>query len=132
MSRQTFTRRRVVSFLVGSAAGAVTFGCRPTSTLESSTGDPTLAFAEPWRTVLGDAVPPFGQKVVLVERSAIDHARRRLERPGGLGADSDLLRAACLQDAEEGSFSQIDGWILPTTLAGLAGALAPAWNEWQR
>jgi hypothetical protein len=132
MRRQTFTRRRVVGVLFGSAASLAALGCRPTSIPGSMSGDPALAFAEPWRAVLGDSVPPFGQKVVLVERSAIDHARRRLERPGGLGADSDLLRAACLQDAEEGSFSQIDGWILPTTLAGLAGALAPAWNEWRR
>jgi hypothetical protein len=132
MTRRALTRRRMVGVLFGSAIGLVTVGCRPTRPLDSTGGDRTLAFADPWRAVLGDAVPPFGQKVVLVERSAIDHARRRLERPGAQSADADLLRAACLQDAAEGRFSQIDGWLLPTTLAGLAGALAPAWNEWPR
>jgi hypothetical protein len=86
-----------------------------------------LAFAGPWKSLVDAEMIDFGISVMGVTPEAVDHARDALsELPEGSSvlARDELFAACCRNDSLAGGVVVIDGWMVPTTLAGLAGALS--------
>ena len=86
-----------------------------------------LAFASPWKSLIDNEMIDFGISVMGVAPEAVDHARDALsELPEGSSmlARDELFAACCRNDSLTGDVVVVDGWMVPTTLAGLAGALS--------
>jgi hypothetical protein len=93
--------------------------------VELSVGE--LAFASPWKSLIDDQVIDFGISVMGIAPEAVDHARDALsDLPEGstLIARDKLFAECCRNDSRAGDVVVVDGWMVPTTLAGLAGALS--------
>lgn len=89
----------------------------PTSVIDSD-----LAFAAPWQDLVDDRLRALGFRAVISAPEAIDHARAQLTGATTSTART-ALRDACLDDGRTGAMSELDGWLAPTTLAGLLAAL---------
>jgi len=86
-----------------------------------------LAFVSPWKSLIDDEMIDFGVSVMGVAPEAVDHARDALsELPEGSSVltRDELFAACCRNDSLAGDVVVVDGWMVPTTLAGLAGALS--------
>ena len=86
-----------------------------------------LAFASPWKSLIDNEMIDFGISVMGVAPEAVDHARDALsELPEGSSmlTRDELFAACCRNDSLAGDVVVVDGWMAPTTLAGLAGALS--------
>ena len=86
-----------------------------------------LAFAGPWKSLVDAEMIDFGISVMGVTPEAVDHARDALsELPEGSSvlARDELFATCCRNDSRAGDVVVVDGWMVPITLAGLAGALS--------
>ncbi len=86
-----------------------------------------LAFVSPWKSLIDDEMIDFGVSVMGIAPEAVDHARDALsDLPEGstLIARDKLFAECCRNDSRAGDVVAVDGWMVPTTLAGLAGALS--------
>ena len=86
-----------------------------------------LAFVSPWKSLIDDEMIDFGTSVMGIAPEAVDHARDALsDLPEGstLIARDKLFAECCRSDSRAGDVVVVDGWMVPTTLAGLAGALS--------
>ena len=85
------------------------------------------AFAEPWKSLIDDGLIAFGITVMGIAPETVDQAREALSsfKKGSSLIDRDRLFADCCRnDSRSGDVVVIDGWMVPVTLAGLAGALS--------
>ena len=85
------------------------------------------AFARPWKSLIDDELIAFGSSVLSVAPETVVKAREVLvELPEGssLIARDNLFAECCRKDSRAGDVVVVDGWMVPTTLAGLAGALS--------
>jgi hypothetical protein len=86
-----------------------------------------LAFASPWKSLIDDEMIDFGISVMGTAPEAVDHARDALSalpEASSLIARDRLFAECCRKDLRAGDVVVVDGWMVPTTLAGLAGALS--------
>jgi len=86
-----------------------------------------LAFASPWKSLIDAEMIDFGTSVMGISPEAVDHARDALSKlPEGSSVltRDELFAAFCRNDSLAGGVVVIDGWMVPITLAGLAGALS--------
>jgi hypothetical protein len=86
-----------------------------------------LAFASPWKSLIDDEMIDFGMSVMGIAPEAVDHARDALSdltEGSSLIARDKLFAECCRNDSRAGDVVVVDGWMVPTTLAGLAGALS--------
>ena len=86
-----------------------------------------MAFASPWKSLIDNEMIDFGISVMSIAPEAVDHARDALsDLPEGstLIARDKLFAECCRNDSRAGDVVVVDGWMVPTTLAGLAGALS--------
>lgn len=84
-------------------------------------------FAQPWRSLIDAEVIAFGSSVLSVAPETVAKARGVLgDLPGGstLIARDKLFAECCRKDSRAGDVVVVDGWMVPITLAGLAGALS--------
>jgi hypothetical protein len=85
------------------------------------------AFARPWKSVIDADLIVFGSSVLSVAPETVAIARGVLGvLPEGstLIARDKLFAECCRKDSRAGDVVVVDGWMVPTTLAGLAGALS--------
>ena len=85
------------------------------------------AFVRPWKSLIDDELIAFGSSVLIAAPETVVKARGVLgELPEGssLIARDKLLAECCRNDSRAGDVVVVDGWMVPTTLAGLAGALS--------
>ena len=85
------------------------------------------AFAQPWRSLIDAELIAFGSSVLSVAPETVATARGALGvLPEGstLIARDKLFAECCRSDSRAGDVVVVDGWMVPTTLAGLAGALS--------
>jgi hypothetical protein len=85
------------------------------------------AFADPWKSLIDDELIAFGTSVLRIFPETVDQAREALSsfKKGSSLIDRDRLFADCSRnDARFGDVVVVDGWMVPVTLAGLAGALS--------
>lgn len=85
------------------------------------------AFARPWKSVIDADLIAFGSSVLSVAPETVAIARGVLGvLPEGstLIARDKLFAECCRNDSRAGDVVVVDGWMVPTTLAGLAGALS--------
>jgi hypothetical protein len=85
------------------------------------------AFARPWKSLIDDELIAFGSSVLSVAPETVVIARGVLGvLPEGstLIARDKLFAECCRKDSRAGDVVVVDGWMVPTTLAGLAGALS--------
>ncbi len=85
------------------------------------------AFAQPWKSVIDADLIAFGSSVLSVAPETVAIARGVLGvLPEGstLIARDKLFAECCRKDSRAGDVVVVDGWMVPTTLAGLAGALS--------
>jgi len=85
------------------------------------------AFVEPWKTLIDDELVAFGTSVLRIFPETVDQAREVLSsfKKGSSLIDRDRLFADCCRnDSRSGDVVVVDGWMVPVTLAGLAGALS--------
>lgn len=85
------------------------------------------AFAQPWKSLIDAELIAFGSSVLSVAPETVAKARGVLgELPEGstLIARDKLFAECCRKDSRAGGVVVVDGWMVPTTLAGLAGALS--------
>lgn len=85
------------------------------------------AFAKPWKSLIDAELIAFGSSVLSVAPETVAKARGVLgESPEGstLIARDKLFAECCRKDSRAGDVVVVDGWMVPTTLAGLAGALS--------
>ncbi|MEY3071293.1 MAG: hypothetical protein RL473_1400 [Actinomycetota bacterium] len=85
------------------------------------------AFVEPWKSLIDDELISFGTSVLRISPETVDQAREALSSlpEGSSLIDRDRLFADCCRnDSRSGDVVVIDGWMVPVTLAGLAGALS--------
>lgn len=86
-----------------------------------------LAFASPWKSLIDSDLIDFGTSVLSIAPEAVDQAREVLSKlPEGstFVARDKLFAECCRKDSRAGDVVVVDGWMVPTTLAGLAGALS--------
>lgn len=111
-------RRTVLRWLMTATGGATLAGlvgaCSGDALPERSADE--VSFARPWADLADETMAALGRLVRAQHPSALAHARDRLTRLD--------LTTACRRDGDEGSVTSVAGWLLPTTLAGLADALA--------
>jgi hypothetical protein len=85
------------------------------------------AFAQPWKSLIDVELVAFGSSVLRVAPETVAIARGVLGvLPEGstLIARDKLFAECCRKDSRAGDVVVVDGWMVPTTLAGLAGALS--------
>lgn len=86
-----------------------------------------LAFAGPWKSLIDDDLITFGISVMGISPDAVDHARdglSQLSEGSSVLARDELFSTCCRKDSRAGDFVVVDGWMVPVTLTGLAGALS--------
>jgi hypothetical protein len=85
------------------------------------------AFAQPWRSLIDAELIAFGSSVLSVAPETVAKARGVLGESleGSTLIARDMLFAECCRkDSRAGDVVIVDGWMVPITLAGLAGALS--------
>ena len=145
--RQFFDRGTSLAALVGliSACGegtAIPIADEPSSTTTSpsliststSTSMPSVtlmpsdvAFAEPWISFVDQQMIELGESVIGAAPETVAHARKTLQllSVGAPISERDQLFAlSCEQDIAQGDIVTVAGWVMPMSLAGLAGALS--------
>jgi hypothetical protein len=86
-----------------------------------------FAFASPWRSLIDAEMIDFGTSVMGVSPETVNQARDALsDLPEGSSvlARDELFSTCCRKDSRAGDVVVVDGWMVPVTLAGLAGALS--------
>ena len=86
-----------------------------------------LAFASPWKSLIDEELIAFGISVMGNFPDAVDHARdglSQLSEGSSVLARDELFSTCCRKDSRAGDVVVVDGWMVPVTLAGLAGALS--------
>ena len=74
-------------------------------------------FAEPWLSLADDEMDLLGAEVLATAPETVAHAEVQLAQFGDFGA-------ACDHDVNSGALVDVAGWMMPSTMAGLAGGLA--------
>jgi hypothetical protein len=77
--------------------------------------------------LIDEGLIAFGTSVLRISPETVDQAREALSsfKKGSSLIDRDRLFADCCRnDSRSGDVVVIDGWMVPVTLAGLAGALS--------
>ena len=74
-------------------------------------------FAEPWLSLADDEMDLLGTEVLATAPETVAHAEAQLAQLGDFGA-------ACDHDVNSGALVDVAGWMMPSTMAGLAGGLA--------
>ena len=85
------------------------------------------AFAKPWKSLIDAELIAFGSSVLSVAPETVAKARGvlgKLPEGSSLIARDKLFAECCRKDSRAGDVVVVDGWMVPTTLAGLAGALS--------
>jgi hypothetical protein len=85
------------------------------------------AFARPWKSLIDDELIAFGSSVLRVAPEKVVKAREvlgELTEGSSLIARDKLFAECCRNDSRAGDVVVVDGWMVPITLAGLAGALS--------
>ncbi len=86
-----------------------------------------LTFAGPWKSLIDDDLIAFGISVIGNFPDAVDHARdglSQLSEGSSVLARDELFSTCCRNDSRACDVVVVDGWMVPLTLAGLAGALS--------
>ena len=86
-----------------------------------------LAFASAWKSLIDAEMIDFGTSVMEISPDAVDHARvflSGLPEGSSVVARDELFAACCRNDSRASDVVVVDGWMVPATLAGLAGALS--------
>jgi hypothetical protein len=129
MTASPLSRRR---FLAATAALTATFAAPSCRRSDPSNGSTTgaevdVSFTDPWSDLAGQEMWAFGERAIAVDPACIDHARDSLTIEGSRPTDATVrLRDACERDLHGGELADVDGWLVPRTLAGLAAGLAHA------
>jgi hypothetical protein len=132
MSARTtrLTRRDVLAasgFLgLAAVAQSVLAACSGGSEVASTTrvvpSDVDATFAKPWSSLASNEVVAFGSVVYADAPEAIDHARKRF---AAVPASAEQALADAVEaDLAAGDIVTVAGWVVPTSLAGLAAGLA--------
>ncbi len=120
---QRWSRRRALVSVVGAHAVLALPAALVVRAARSTYSD--VSFAEPFAFLISDEVRSLGLEVRRIAPGTLDYARTGL---AGLSGDEqalrDLLRSRARQDAMSDSLTDIAGWLIPTTTAGLAAALS--------
>lgn len=145
--RQFFDRGTSLAALVGlmsacgdGTAAPISDDLSPTTTSPSliststSTNMPSVtflpsdvAFAQPWISFVDQQMIELGEVVIGAAPETVVHARKTLQllSAGALIGERDQVFAlSCEQDIAQGDIVTVAGWVMPKTLAGLAGALS--------
>lgn len=81
------------------------------------------AFVAPWRSLANADMTALGEAVLAQAPSALAHAQQRLTSVD-VSDTRKALADAYLQDARDGAFVDVNTWLLPATLAGVAAGLS--------
>jgi hypothetical protein len=127
--------------MTGLAALLAACGADPADVVTSVTNQPSTtsqlpvpvlghaenAFAGPWKSLIDDELIAFGTSALRVVPETVEQAREALSSlpEGSSLINRDRLFAdSCRSDSRSGDVVIVDGWMVPATLAGLAGALS--------
>ncbi len=86
-----------------------------------------VAFAQPWISFVDQEMIELGESVIGDAPETVAHARKTLQllSAGAPISERDqLLALSCEQDIAQGDILTVAGWVMPMSLAGLAGALS--------
>lgn len=86
-----------------------------------------VAFAQPWITFVDRQMIELGESVIGGAPEAVAHARKTLQLLSAgapIGERDQLFALSCEQDIAQGDIVTVAGWVMPMSLAGLAGALS--------
>lgn len=86
-----------------------------------------VAFAQPWISFIDQQMIELGESVIGGAPETVAHARKTLQllSAGAPISERDqLLALSCEQDITQGDIATVAGWVMPMSLAGLAGALS--------
>ena len=86
-----------------------------------------VAFAQPWISFVDQLMIELGEVVIGAAPATVAHARKTLQLlPAGapIGERDQLFAFSCEQDIAQGDIVTVVGWVMPMSLAGLAGALS--------
>jgi hypothetical protein len=84
-------------------------------------------FARPWKSLIDGELIAFGNSVLRSAPETVVKARtllRELPKGATFIARDELFAKGCRDDSQAGDVVVVDGWMVPITLAGLAGALS--------
>ena len=127
--------------MTGLAALLAACGADPADVVTSVTNQPSTTsqlpvpvwghaentFAGPWKSLIDDELIAFGTSALRVVPETVEQAREALSSlpEGSSLINRDRLFAdSCRSDSRSGDVVIVDGWMVPATLAGLAGALS--------
>ena len=86
-----------------------------------------VAFAEPWISFVDQQMIELGESVIGGAPETVAHARKTLQLLSAgapIGERDQLFALSCEQDIAQGDIVTVAGWVMPMSLAGLAGALS--------
>ena len=85
-----------------------------------------VAFAQPWISFIDQQMIELGEAVIGAAPETVAHARKTLQLATGMpiGERDQLFALSCEQDITQGDVVTVAGWVLPMSLAGLAGGLS--------
>ena len=86
-----------------------------------------VAFAQPWISFIDQQMIELGESAIGAAPETVAHARKTLQllSVGAPISERDQLFAfSCEQDIAQGDIVTVAGWVMPMSLAGLAGALS--------
>ena len=86
-----------------------------------------VAFAQPWISFVDQEMIELGESVIGDAPETVAHARKTLQLLSAgapIGERDQLFALSCEQDIAQGDIVTVAGWVMPMSLAGLAGALS--------
>ncbi len=86
-----------------------------------------VVFAEPWISFVDQRMIELGEAVMDAAPETVAHARKTLQLLSAgapIGERDQLFALSCEQDIAQGDIVTVVGWVMPMSLAGLAGALS--------
>ena len=86
-----------------------------------------VAFAQPWISFVDQQMIELGEVVIGAAPETVAHARGTLQlllAGAPIGERDQLFAFSCEQDITQGDIVTVAGWVMPMSLAGLAGALS--------
>ena len=86
-----------------------------------------VAFAQPWISFIDQQMIELGESVIGGAPETVAHARKTLQLLSAgapIGERDQLFALSCEQDIAQGDIVTVSGWVMPMSLAGLAGALS--------
>ncbi len=86
-----------------------------------------VAFAQPWISFVDQQMIELGESVIGGAPETVAHAQKTLQLLSAgapIGERDQLFALSCEQDIAQGDIVTVAGWVMPMSLAGLAGALS--------